>query len=252
VRYTGFCGSAVEVEGRRRAFDWPICADGQNSWLRRNSGLFPAAGARMRYGFRRHYQIAPWKDFVEVHWAEGGQMYVTPIAHDEVCVAFVTHDLRLRFDAALPQFANLAQRLAEVDIVGQTRGAVTPSRRLRGGYRAAVLHWWAKPPDRLMRLRAKDYPSPFGKPSRSLPPYVPTALTSIKPRTSTSCVLLVTWHSCCSRLIAAGSYGGVFCGRWSARTMCSNACWPSTLDHVRCVNSDWAGQWRLGWNLIHA
>ena len=58
-------------------------------------------------------------------------MYVTPIAHDEVCVAFVTHDLRLRFDAALPQFANLAERLAEVDIVGQTRGAVTPSRRLR-------------------------------------------------------------------------------------------------------------------------
>ena len=26
-------------------------------------------GGRRRYGLRRHYQIAPWTDLVEVHWA---------------------------------------------------------------------------------------------------------------------------------------------------------------------------------------
>lgn len=85
----------------------------------------------MRYGFRRHYKIAPWTDFVEVHWANCGQMYVTPIAADEVRVAFITRDLQTRFDAALPQFARLAARLQSAELAGATIGAVTASRRMR-------------------------------------------------------------------------------------------------------------------------
>jgi flavin-dependent dehydrogenase len=131
TRVTGIAADSIEADGQRVPFRWLICADGQNSALRKKSGLFPSTSARIRYGFRRHYRVAPWTDFVEVHWAECGQMYVTPIAQDEVCVAFITSDLSLRFDAALPRFAKLAARLADATIAGTTIGAVTAARRLR-------------------------------------------------------------------------------------------------------------------------
>jgi flavin-dependent dehydrogenase len=130
TRVTALSAQAVEVEGRRIAFRWLICADGQNSVLREKSGLFPSKTVRLRYGFRRHYRVTPWTDFVEVHWSDGGQMYVTPIANDQVCVAFITDDLHVRFDAALPGFSKLAQRLRGAEIEGTTIGAVTASRHL--------------------------------------------------------------------------------------------------------------------------
>jgi flavin-dependent dehydrogenase len=58
-------------------------------------------------------------------------MYVTPIAQDQVCVAFITGDLRVRFDVALPKFSKLAERLQGAEMEGPTIGAVTASRRLR-------------------------------------------------------------------------------------------------------------------------
>ncbi|HZD32160.1 MAG TPA: FAD-dependent monooxygenase [Candidatus Angelobacter sp.] len=138
VRVTGIAGNSIEVGGKCIPFRWLVCADGQNSLLRRKSGLFPAASAKMRYGYRRHYKAVPWTDFVEVHWAECGQMYVTPIAEDEVCVAFITRDLSLRFDAALPLFSVLAARLRGAGTAGTTIGAVTASRRVRRVYNENV------------------------------------------------------------------------------------------------------------------
>lgn len=138
ARVTGASGEAITVDGQRIPFRWLVCADGQNSLLRRKSGLFPAPAVRMRYGFRRHYKLRPWTDFVEVHWAQCGQMYVTPIADDEVSVAFITRDLETRFDAALPRFSRLAARLDGAAIAGATIGAVTASRRMRRVYNGHV------------------------------------------------------------------------------------------------------------------
>lgn len=138
TRVTGASGEAIEVDGERVPFRWLVCADGQNSLLRRKSGLFPTPAVQTRYGFRRHYRVAPWAEFVEVYWAECGQMYVTPIATDEVCVAFITRDLSARFDAALPQFMKLAARLRGAEMVGTTIGAVTASRRMRRVYNGHV------------------------------------------------------------------------------------------------------------------
>ena len=130
TRVTGVFSSTVEVGGDRLPFRWLICADGQNSSVRKRTGLFPSKTARLRYGFRRHYRVSPWSDFVEVHWSDCGQMYVTPMAHDQVCVAFITDHLHLRFDAALPSFSELAPRLHGAELNGGTVGAVTASRRL--------------------------------------------------------------------------------------------------------------------------
>jgi len=131
ARVAGISAESIEVDGRRVPFGRLVCADGQNSPLRKKSGLFPSASARIRYGFRRHYHVTPWTDFVEVHWADCGQMYVTPITQDQVCVAFIASDLGLRFDAALPKFVKLAVRLRDAEVDGTTIGAVTASRRLR-------------------------------------------------------------------------------------------------------------------------
>jgi flavin-dependent dehydrogenase len=130
-RVTGISAGAIEVDGGRVPFRWLVCADGQDSALRRKSGLFKASRASLRYGFRRHYRVQRWTDFVEVHWADCGQMYVTPVSGDQVCVAFITGELQMRFDAALPQFSKLAAHLEGAEIVGTTAGAVTASRRLK-------------------------------------------------------------------------------------------------------------------------
>ena len=47
-----------------------------------------------RYGLRRHYRIAPWTDFVEVHWSRHGEAYVTPVGDNLVGVAVLSRDRR--------------------------------------------------------------------------------------------------------------------------------------------------------------
>ena len=71
-----------------------------------------------------------WTDFVEVHWADCGQMYVTPVDEDQVCVALITSYPDLRFDAALRQFAKLVVRLRDAEFHHRTIAAITASRRL--------------------------------------------------------------------------------------------------------------------------
>src|SRR5271165_5945964 len=83
TRVTGLSAEGVEIEGTTIPYRWLVCADGQNSLLRKKSGAFKSRPASVRYGFRRHYRVALWTNFVEVHWADCGQMYVTPVAEDQ-------------------------------------------------------------------------------------------------------------------------------------------------------------------------
>ena len=129
-RITGLSTDGLLVEGRVVASQWLICADGQNSKLRELAGLEPATPARYRFGFRRHYRITPWSDFVEVHWSDCGQMNVTPVAGDRVCVALITRLKDLRFDAALRRFPQLAARLERAENMGSTMGAISTTRTL--------------------------------------------------------------------------------------------------------------------------
>ncbi|MGA2135219.1 MAG: FAD-dependent monooxygenase [Bryobacteraceae bacterium] len=108
---------------------WIIGADGFHSRVRRWAGLaapFPA----QRYGFRIHYRTAPWTDFMELHWAAGCQIYVTPISPDEVCVALISRNAHLRVDEALARFPRLATRLDGVPHASPERGSVTANYRL--------------------------------------------------------------------------------------------------------------------------
>ena len=110
---------------------WIVGADGQTSRIRLMTGLDAASKEFSRFGFRRHYQVAPWADCVEVHWAPGCQIYVTPVGANEVGLALLTRDSHQRVEHALMRFPELQRRLAGAPFSSTERGALTMSRRLR-------------------------------------------------------------------------------------------------------------------------
>ena len=124
-------GAAPNCLDEMRGAGWIIGADGQNSRVRCMYNLDAASKEARRFGFRRHYQVAPWTDCVEVHWASGFQIYVTPVGSNEVGVALLTRERRQRVDQALQVFPQLQRRLAGAAYSSVERGAVTMSRRLR-------------------------------------------------------------------------------------------------------------------------
>ena len=105
------------VDGHSVRFRWLIGADGQASSVRRWAGLDGARKRSLRYGFRTHYRVAPWSDLVEVHWGRGGQLYITPVAADCVCVVFITRNPRCDRTAILSEFPEIAHRLEGAEIV---------------------------------------------------------------------------------------------------------------------------------------
>jgi menaquinone-9 beta-reductase len=120
----------ARINGQPIRFRWLIGADGQASSVRKWAGLDRARSRSLRYGFRTHYRIAPWSDFVEVHWGRTGQLYVTPVAPDCVCVVYITRNPRCDRTNILTNFPEIASRLEAAEIVSQQRGAVTASCKL--------------------------------------------------------------------------------------------------------------------------
>lgn len=96
-------------------------ADGLHSTVRRDLGLGRPDRLPPRYGLRRHFAIAPWTDFVEVHWSAHAEAYVTPVGPDLVGVALLT-GVRGGYDDQLAAFPALRERLPS-DAGGEVRGA---------------------------------------------------------------------------------------------------------------------------------
>jgi len=119
------------VNGEPIRFRWLIGADGQASSVRRWAGLDPTKKHSLRYGFRTHYRVAPWSPYVEVHWGKHGQLYITPVAADCVCVVYITRDPHCDRHNLLAGFPEVAARLAGAEAAGPQRGAVTATRRLQ-------------------------------------------------------------------------------------------------------------------------
>ena len=117
---------------------WIVGADGGQSLVRRWSGLESFRYDRIRFAFRRHYRVAPWSDHMELHWGPHCQIYVTPVAPDEVCLALVSHDPHLRLDAALPLFPEFASLLRHAVPSSAERGATSSTRKLRRVFQGRV------------------------------------------------------------------------------------------------------------------
>jgi menaquinone-9 beta-reductase len=117
---------------------WIIGADGGSSRVRRLACLDDYERESVRFGFRRHYRIAPWSTHMELHWGSGCQVYVTPVSPYDVCVALISRDPHLRLDTALARFPILRDRLAGAPVASSERGAVSASRRLSSVVRGNV------------------------------------------------------------------------------------------------------------------
>lgn len=111
--------------------DLIVGADGQKSSVRQQAGLHHMVREKRRYGRRKHYGAAPWSQYVEIYWGRHFQIYVTPVASDQVCVALLSTNPQLRLDAALSQVPILAEKLRGAPAVTMEKGSLSISRRFR-------------------------------------------------------------------------------------------------------------------------
>ncbi len=111
-----------------------IGADGNQSHVRTWVSLDRASYSSKRIGLRQHFKIAsqtnPPPDFVEVHWSNHGQAYITPVSPHEICVAFVATTKFPSIQSALTHFPELRERLHSATPTDTPRGSVTFSRKL--------------------------------------------------------------------------------------------------------------------------
>jgi flavin-dependent dehydrogenase len=135
---SGIVPEGVLLGGRLIRSRWIVGADGGHSLVRKWSDLDAYTSNRSRFAFRRHYRLAPWNDCMELHWGLGCQLYITPVADDEVCVALISHDPRLRLDQALVAFPDVAARLRGAETTSAERGAISMTRKLQSVYRKNV------------------------------------------------------------------------------------------------------------------
>lgn len=110
---------------------WIVGADGTASRVRAWAGLHDFRRDARRYGFRVHFRLAPWSEYVEIYWGNGHQIYITPVAPDEVGVALISRDPKLRVHEALRSFPDLLARLRGAPESSTERGALTATRKLR-------------------------------------------------------------------------------------------------------------------------
>jgi flavin-dependent dehydrogenase len=157
---TGLHPEGALVAGELLRARWVVGADGASSLVRRWAKLdrhrtdAPWGAARnvsgaasgvasivppeksLRLAFRRHYRVAPWTNFMELHWGRHCQAYVTPVGPEEICVALIARSrLRFRIEDALAEFPELCAHLENAACASRERGAITVTRRLRRVYR---------------------------------------------------------------------------------------------------------------------
>lgn len=118
---------------------WLLACDGLHSTVRRAVGLEGAAPVRgRRFGIRQHYELEPWTDFIEVHWAKHAEVYVTALAPTVIGIATLGVQ-GTDFEATVRGVPALAARLKDARPLGTRRGAGPFRQRARGVRAGRVL-----------------------------------------------------------------------------------------------------------------
>ena len=142
ARVSDFAANGARINGEFVGYQWLVGADGLNSSVRRWAKFgWPRISCRTRFGFRRHFAVAPWSKFVEVYWGPRFQVVVTPTRADDVCVSFFSRDPALRIEDGLSEFPELAARLKEAQEMTAEQGSMvglSAARRVAAGRVALV------------------------------------------------------------------------------------------------------------------
>jgi flavin-dependent dehydrogenase len=141
---TGLHPEGALVAGELVRARWVVGADGTSSrvrnWAKLDQHKLDALPQKnLRFAFRRHYRVAPWTGFMELHWGRHCQVYVTPVSREEVCVALISSSPKVRLDEGLEEFPELRARLENADLASSERGAITITRKLRRVYRGRTV-----------------------------------------------------------------------------------------------------------------
>jgi flavin-dependent dehydrogenase len=86
---------------------------------------------------RRHYDVKPWTDYMEIYWSRNAQAYVTPVGQREICLVLISRNPGVRSASIATEFPKLAERLSLAD-ADPARGAVTLTCGFRHVYRDNV------------------------------------------------------------------------------------------------------------------
>jgi len=130
--------NAVICKDARCEARWIVGADGLNSNVRRWTGLNHFAWNRQRLGLRQHFAVKPWSGYVDVHWGEQCQCYITPIGPEEISVAFLSRNKQARFGELLRLFPEVADRMEGAKPTSSVRGALTGMRKVKRVYKRNV------------------------------------------------------------------------------------------------------------------
>jgi flavin-dependent dehydrogenase len=138
VKAEGLGKEGVETDQGTIAARWIVGADGLRSRVRQWAGLDAGEAPLRRFGVRRHFAVSPWSDFVEVYWGPGCEAYVTPVAPDQVGVAFLWSGRKADFDDLLETLPDLKARIAGAPVVSRDRGTGPLRQRARAVRRGNV------------------------------------------------------------------------------------------------------------------
>lgn len=129
AKVAAFSQNSAQTNRDEIRYKWLVGADGAHSAVRKHLGISLRPRGRARFGFRRHYQLAPWTNFVEVHWTKHSQLNLTPAGAGEICVSLLTADPKLRIGSALNFFPGVAERFRGAPVLSSDRGAVITGRQ---------------------------------------------------------------------------------------------------------------------------
>jgi len=113
------------ADGGLHHLDYVVASDGLHSPTARQLGLWKHTKKRFprpRFGLRQHFAVPPWSDLIEVHYTPTTEVYITPVADDEVGVAILGHrglDLR----DAIASIPDLSAKLRGASPTSSLRGA---------------------------------------------------------------------------------------------------------------------------------
>ena len=109
-----------------------IGADGLHSTVRDQLGLGIRSKDKKgrRYGVRKHFEVEPWSDLVEVYWLPDAEVYVTPVDHRTVGVALLG-GTSLKFEETIHRIPKLARHITSAQTASKLRGAGPLRQRVR-------------------------------------------------------------------------------------------------------------------------
>jgi flavin-dependent dehydrogenase len=111
--------------GATHRLDYVVACDGLHSPTAKRLGLAKAATGKTsnrRYGLRQHFGLSPWSDLIEVHYTGDAEIYITPVAENEVGVAILGRK-GLNLPRALSTVPELANRLHDAAPASALLGA---------------------------------------------------------------------------------------------------------------------------------